>query len=147
MKKTLYLSHPFGYRLQARKIETEIEAQTNLKVLNPFYDTKDARDMRKVDSGRIKLWQLRKKEKSNNVVSLDLSLINRKSTFGVLLLVPHGYGSFGAPIEAYVAKHIAKKPVYTICYDKGMTHPWIQYVSTAMFPTAKDFIAFAKQTF
>ena len=142
--KSLYLSHPFSYRLEARKIEAEIEVQTGLNIINPFYDTKDSKAMKKIDSGKMKLWQLREREKTNNVVSLDLGLI-RKSTVGVLLLVPYGHGSFGAPIEAYVARHVYKKPVYTICYEKGMSHPWIQYVSTAMFPTAKDFISFMNQ--
>ena len=141
----LYLSHPFSCRKAVLKWQPRVEEATGLKLLNPFYDTYEKETMLRVDANKMKLWQVHQSaslKERQKIVAHDTLLITKSD--GVLLYAPRRV-AVGTWMEAWYAKSIGK-PVYTITYQKAMSHPWIEYVSASMFPSVRAFVRFWQQT-
>jgi nucleoside 2-deoxyribosyltransferase len=118
----LYLAHPLPLRAWIRKIELEIEKDTGIELLNPFYDT-GRDDIEDIDAGR--------KGRSDpsldfiNIVEKDLSNVQKSD--GVLAYVTTQVHSIGTLCEIWEAVKLGL-PVFVISPDSTM-HPWIRYAT------------------
>ena len=147
---TLYMAHPFGDRFRLREEEKKIERQTGLKLINPFYDVEGRTDVRRFDkiAKQKKLgdrtarhtWGLSMKSTTPKVV-VERDLKTIRHTNGVLAFFTDKI-SVGTPMEVFYASRVLHHPVYLIIEDKAkMGHPWLVYLSTAVYSTVDEFIA------
>ena len=116
----LYLAHPLELRKQVREKELEFERETEINLVNPFYDTERS-DIKNIDSGLIS-----REDSSldyNGIVLHDLSLIDNSD--GIIAYLDN-VRMVGTVCEMWHALTIGK-PVYII--DKNNGHVWVRYIA------------------
>ncbi len=118
----LYLAHPLPLRHEIREKELEIEKETGVELLNPFYDT-----------GRDDIYSIDRGEKTRSDPSLDFiaivekDLSNVQKSDGVLAYVAINSHSIGTICEVWEALRVGLA-VFVVSPDCLM-HPWIRYVT------------------
>jgi len=118
----LYLAHPVTMRKEIRQLELEIEKQTGIELINPFYDT-ERDDIEKIDSGQI----TRESASLNpgNIVGKDLGQITM--TDGVVAYLTKETHQIGTICEIWYCSQQAHKPIYVVSTDCLM-HPWVRFM-------------------
>ena len=130
----LYLAHPILDRKRIRRIETELEKDLGIELINPFYDTAERTDILKLDSGRIKPFSRRFNEKK--IVEGDLKLI--RAADGLLGIIGKKT-TVGTLMEIFYAGVVLKKPVYLVIEKKKLRgHPWLRYCADEIFPNFEE---------
>lgn len=133
MAKTLklYLAHNLDIRHEIRQIELMLEKKYNVKLFNPFYDSK-RNDIDRIDNGSKDKWELTMKE-CKDIVENDLSNITKQD--GVLAIVKEP--SIGTTLEIAHAR-INNKLIFVIS-EKYINHPWIRVYVDYCFRSIKEF--------
>ena len=139
--KTLYLAHPFDSREEIREWELGFEKRTNINLLNPFYDC-ERTDIISIDAGRQERYQVDPTE----IVINDISQISNKGTDGLVAIID-GSLSYGTIQEMVYGNKIYNKPVYSIITNKHEKHPWLNFHSTKVFTSMKEFEDYALKNF
>lgn len=122
MKRKLYLAHPLEKRKWIREVELKIEEDTEVELLNPFYDI-GRDDIYRMDRGEI--------ERSSSdfdyisIVERDLEALH--SCNGVIAYIEEEIFSLGTLFETWDALLTGGKPIYVVSPDCLM-HPWIRYI-------------------
>jgi hypothetical protein len=127
----LYLAHPLLHRHRVREIELEIEEETGLDLLNPFYDV-ERDEVTAIDAGTQDRWF----GDPNIIVPRDLG--NLKDCDGLLAL-PCGGGGLGMYMEIVYASTWGK-PVYIIEGTELSKHIWLRFHAKKIFPNFTEFI-------
>jgi len=117
----LYLAHPLPLRQEIRARELEIEKETGIELVNPFYDT-----------GRDDIYEIDAGLKGRSDPSLDFRKIvekdiaNVQRSDGVVAYITKTMHSIGTMCELWeaVRMHI---PIYIVSPDSIM-HPWVRYM-------------------
>lgn len=119
----LYLAHPLEKRKEIREYELDIEAETGVELINPFYDS-DRDDIVSIDDNRTT--RSDPKLDFRGIVSTDLALI--RDSDGIVSYVENGVFSIGTFFELWdtMVKY-DDKDVYIIS-PNCLTHPWIRWV-------------------
>jgi nucleoside 2-deoxyribosyltransferase len=116
-----YLAHPILRRYEVREKELEFEKSTGIQLINPFYDSYERRDIKRIDSGKIKEWD--DKLDYEKIVEKDLDAIDNSD--GIVACISKIY-SIGTYMELWYGMN-KNKPIYVVTRHCG-THPWIKYV-------------------
>jgi len=127
---TFYLSHPWKSRAYVRKWELNIEKQTGITLLNPFYD-EPRREVDEIDNGTREEYDL----DPYMIVQRDIAAIRRCE--GVVAIIDGGT-SYGTIMEIVYAFSMGK-PVYLICTNGQEKHPWLRYHCLTIFTSFKEF--------
>lgn len=138
----LYLAHPLPLRKEIREIELEIEKETGLEIVNPFYDT-GRDDIYDIDAG--------KKDRSDPSLNfydiVDKDIANVQRCDGILAYVEKATHSIGTFCELWEAVRM-HLPVFVVSPDCSM-HPWIRYIAAInggmTFTTWDDAKAYFKE--
>lgn len=139
----LYLAHPFEKRIEIRELEIEIENETKINLINPFYDCKlRVEDMiERVDKGKNSEFP------PERIVEHDLEHI--KASNGLLALVydfPEISNTMiGTPIEMFYCARELKRPVISWVFsDRCKRSPWVTYHSEYITTSKDDLIRYLK---
>lgn len=152
MTKKYYLAHNWENRHAVRVIQKYLEDRYDIKFVNPFYDTPQAKNMIERDfldviekyygSGEaIKAYVVDRSltpEQCKQFRQDDLRIIRK--TDGMVCMLLETQRAIGSIKEIFYAHEIAKKPVYLICADKRFTeHMWHHIEVTRNFKTIMEF--------
>ncbi len=129
----LYLAHPLDDRKWIRQWELNIEAQTHIDFLNPFYDV-ERPDIVAIDAG------IQKKYQSDPNVVVNRDLLNIQKSDGLAAFIT-GTFSVGTIMEIVYA-HRDGKTIYLMVSNGHHNHPWLRYHSTKIFQTVDDITKF-----
>jgi nucleoside 2-deoxyribosyltransferase len=133
-KKKLYLSHNMEIRHKVRVWELIVESNTNIELVNPFYDlNKEA--FESIENGIITVDEFRSSMPKGKIVENDLNAI--KSCDGIVSYIEKP--SFGTAMELFYCKTILNKPIYIYTKNhKFAYHPWITYCSDNIFTSLEE---------
>lgn len=151
-KPKYYFTNPTADRHKARKVLLRIIKETNLRLINPFYDEQGnpTEEVRMLDRG------LKPKVSTPEIVAADLKLIH--DCQGVIAWITNRT-CWGSIQECCIAYREFKLPVYII-WDEGSRgtcehckganpntpgYPWAVDHCTQTFGTLQGFIDFAKK--
>jgi nucleoside 2-deoxyribosyltransferase len=128
-KPTLYLAHPGPDRHWVREVELELEKDLGIDLINPFYDIENRPEIKKIDKGKMSLYD--KRLHAKKIVEGDLNAIVRSD--GVLAFLTESL-VLGTSMEIFWCAYILRKPVYLIITRKEWWyHPWLEYLGTKKF--------------
>ncbi len=116
----LYLAHPIDLRKQIRKIELDIEEETGIELINPFYDLVRP-EIKEIDMGKLKTCD----ESLDYVQIVNQDLLHIYESDGIVAFIGE-HPSIGASMEIWFALSIGR-PIYVVS-EKHLMHPWIRYV-------------------
>lgn len=125
----IYLAHPFLMRKEIRKWELEVEKNTEIELINPFYDIKRL-DVSDVDAGKRKMNDVDPEE----IVTNDLRLIESADMVIAILDDVPTYGT----IMEMVYAHQMNKPIFCVVLNGHETNPWLRYHATKIFKQLED---------
>ncbi len=132
-KKTLclYLAHNLNDRKKIREIELWLEANYNLKLFNPFYDSSRS-DIKEIDEGKSNRWELDNK-KCKNIVKRDLTNLSNQHGILAIIYAP----SIGTTLEIGHARTKHKK-IFVIS-EVYIDHPWLKVYADYLFRNPEEF--------
>ena len=131
----LYLAHPIGERHWIRQKELEIEKETGIELINPFYDLPRP-EIVEIDAGKEKPMG----ESLDYVKIVNSDLLTIYESDGIVAFVGEE-PSIGTSMEIWFALSIGR-PVYVVTEKFGM-HPWIRYaVEVSKGQTFKNYEQF-----
>jgi hypothetical protein len=142
--KSFYFTNPTADRHKAREIQLQIEKQTGLSLINPFYgaDGSPTEEIRQLDNGEPTT------VRSPEIVAVDMKMI--RDSDGIVGWISDRT-SWGSIQEAFYCHQVLAKPVYLI-FDpdtrsriNNPQHPWAIESSTRIFGNVEGFIAYAKE--
>lgn len=120
----LYLAHPFASRKRIRYWELQVEKETGVELVNPFYDTGRS-DVLMIDNGNKEKYDLCPK----TIVTRDLQVLLGCED---VLAIVDGAVSYGTIMEMVYTKLFGKR-LYVICTNKQENHPWLRYHASILF--------------
>jgi nucleoside 2-deoxyribosyltransferase len=117
----IYLAHPYSKRLEAKRIQTEIE-KLGVQVINPFERGEQKIYEKKLGPGGPGL----SAKDCAQIVQMDLAKIDQ-SDFVVALLLDPEY-TLGTYMEILYTGEVENKKVIAYTPVKRLAkHPWIRY--------------------
>lgn len=120
----LYLSHPVSLRKMVRLLELYIEKNSNIELLNPFYDA-ERKEIIDMDNG-VDVAKVYSELNPHKIVEDDIILMDWCD--GIVSFLGEGDAkSFGTVCEIWDA-FLKGKPVYIITHIL-QNHPWVRYVT------------------
>ena len=135
----LYLAHPIVLRHEIRKIELEIEANTGIELINPFYDT-ERKDIEALDRGEKTIIEYGDALNPDTIVQGDLYLIN--SSAGTVAYLDRTVPMIGVVCEIWHTFAVCRKPVFIVS-PNCLFHPWVKYIAKHSNGTCStDWLAF-----
>jgi nucleoside 2-deoxyribosyltransferase len=127
----LYLAHNLDDRQKIRDIEKWLEANYNIKLFNPFYDSSRS-DIQEIDAGISNRWELNNK-KCKNIVKRDLTNLSNQDGIIAIIYKP----SIGTTLEIGYAKSKNKK--IFIVSEIYIDHPWLKVYANYLFRNLVEF--------
>lgn len=128
--RVFYLAHPFDSRHEVREWEKLVEADSDITLINPFYDL-EGEDMAGHDAGRL--------ERYEDILASDIVDRDVEAIYGADGVVAYISGalSYGTIMEiVYAYSHAV--PVYLICTNGHEGHPWLKYHAKKIFLSLDD---------
>ena len=122
----IYLAHPFDTRKAMRQWELETEIQSDIDIVNPFYDH-NRNDVHAIDDGTMGRYE---KLIASDIVERDLELVR---SCDAIIGIISGDFSVGTLFELAYAYYICNMPLYIVCTNGHEEHPWIKYHATDVY--------------
>lgn len=136
----LYLAHPLDSRKEIREIELKVEAETGIKLMNPFYDC-GRTDIVEIDAGK----KTRFDENLDFVGIVNNDIYQVYDSDGIVAFIGDT-PSIGTTCELWFALSIGR-PIYVVS-EKFTMHPWVRYMVTVSkgkaFKTWEEFAEYFK---
>ena len=137
----IYLAHSVHERPMGKKVQAKIES-LGYEVYNPFYPPNQEReDISDLDSPDIMAgtekgaWNMVDVDKSLEIVDKDLEAVRKSDA--VICIFPKGR-TVGISCEMFFASYNLRMPVFTVCPEDMVGHPWIITLSDSVYTEMED---------
>ena len=131
--------------MRIREEELRIEAETNVTLVNPFYDIPGRPEIKRLDEERVFSRDgnysniLRERGEKYYITLVEHDLRSIRDADGMLAVVTHNI-TLGTSMEMFYASYmLVDKPVYVVCEAPELAeHPWLKYCSIDIFKNWED---------